>query len=209
MKSIILFLFLIILGSCKKDNYPELCPGGCNAEYYVSSPYAELESDGYWHIEHIGVNYFTVKGNLTPLDSHYVINKTPLVEAAFDSDYWIILDTVNFTTPMYSYLGWWSDNNFQNPVAVGNHSYNMIFLANNYTPFNIVGYQLTKYMCFDCPYTPTLLGTYSKYNYTPTQNIFFDDEMIGDTAHIFIRTTFNTDLGPQRIIESKLNIIFE
>jgi hypothetical protein len=110
---------------------------------------------------------------------------------------------------MYSYLGWWSDNNFQNPVAVGNHSYNMIFLANNYTPFNIVGYQLTKYMCFDCPYTPTLLGTYSKYNYTPTQNIFFDDEMIGDTAHIFIRTTFNTDLGPQRIIESKLNIIFE
>jgi hypothetical protein len=54
----------------------------------------------------------TIKGNLTPLNSEYVIKKVPLVEAAFDSDYWIIMDTVHFVTPMYSYLGWFSDNNF-------------------------------------------------------------------------------------------------
>ena len=64
-------------------------------------------------------------------------------------------------------------------------------------------------MCWDCPYTETLLGTYSKYNYTPTQNIVFDNEMIGDTAHIYIRTTFNTDLGPREVRDEVLNIIFE
>ena len=41
---------------------------------------------------------------------------------------------------------------------------------------------IQKNMCMDCPYTPTLLGTYSKYNYTPRQQIFFDNEMI---AQIF------------------------
>ncbi len=33
--------------------------------------------------------------------------------------------------------------------------------------------------------------------------------MIGDTAHIFIRVTFNTDLGPREIRNETLNIIFE
>jgi len=64
-------------------------------------------------------------------------------------------------------------------------------------------------MCWDCPYIETLLGSYSKYTYTPSQNIFFDNEMIGDTAHIFIRVTFNTDLGPREIRNETLNIIFE
>lgn len=205
----LLILILLILASCKKESEPVICPGGCNAEYSITSPNAELENDGYWHVPHNGPNYFTIRGNLTPVNDEYVINGTPLVEAEFDSDYWIILDTVNFTTPMYSYLGWWSDNNFMNPIAIGNHNYNMVFLANNYMPFNIVGYQLQKYMCWDCPYTPTLLGTYSKYTYTPAQNVFFDNEMIGDTAHVFIKTTFNTDLGTRKIVETKLNIIFE
>ena len=33
------------------------------------------------------------------------------------------------------------------------------------------------------------------YNYTPTQNIFLDNEMIGDTINIFIETTFNINGG--------------
>jgi hypothetical protein len=64
-------------------------------------------------------------------------------------------------------------------------------------------------MCLDCPYTETLLGTYSKYNYTPTQNIFYDNEMIGDTATIFIQMTFNTDSGPRVVKNHEMKFIFQ
>jgi hypothetical protein len=209
MKKLILLLWVVTLVSCKKDTEIEVCPGGCVAQYSITSPYCELKDDGYWHVKYIGVHYFTIAGNLTPMNSKYVINKVPLTEAAFDSDYWVILDTVHFQTPMYSYLGWFSDNNFQNPVPIGDYEYNMAFIADTYSPLNIVGYQLSSHMCWDCPYTETLLGTYSKYTYTPKQNIFFDSGMVGDTAHIFIRTTFNTDVGPNEIKNETLNIIFE
>lgn len=209
MKKLLTSILFLALIACKKEPTPIVCPGGCDAEYYITSPNAQLDPNNHWHIPFVGLNYFTIRGILTPLDSEYVINGEPLVEAKFDSDYWIILDTVHFTTPMYSYLGWWSDNNYMNPIAVGNHEYNMVFLANNYMPINMAGYQLHKYMCWDCPYTPTLLGTYSKYTYEPGQNFIYDNEMIGDTAHIFIKTTFNTDLGARKIVETKLNVIFE
>jgi hypothetical protein len=209
MKKLTMLFLAITFISCQKEIEPKTCPNGCEAQYYVSSSNAELRDDGYWYVRHIGLNYFTIKGNLTQLDPEYVINGVPLIEAAFDSDYWIIADTVHFVTPMYSYLGWFSDNNFQNPIPIGNHVYDMTILANKYSPLNIVGYQLSPYMCWTCPYTETLLGTYSKYNYNPTQNIIFDNEMIGDTAHIHIRTTFNTDLGPREVRNETLNIIFE
>ena len=45
------------------------------------------------------------------------------------------------------------------------------------------------------------LGTYSRYTYEPRQQIFFDKAMVGDTAKVFIKTTFNTDLGPTQEIE--------
>ena len=64
-------------------------------------------------------------------------------------------------------------------------------------------------MCWDCPYTPTLFGTHSKYNYTPSQNFFIDNEMVGDTANIFIETTFNSDTGPRAVQNSTLKVIFE
>jgi hypothetical protein len=111
MKKLAILLLPIMFISCQKEIEPEVCPGGCDAQYYVSSTNAELRDDGYWHVTHIGLNYFTIKGNLTQLNPEYVINGVPLVEAAFDSDYWIIMDTVHFVTPMYSYLGWFSDNN--------------------------------------------------------------------------------------------------
>ena len=46
-------------------------------------------------------------------------------------------------------------------------------------PLNVVGYQIPRNFCIDCPYAPTIIGTYSKYNYEPTQNILLDDEMVG------------------------------
>jgi hypothetical protein len=62
-------------------------------------------------------------------------------------------------------------------------------------PLNIVGYQVPKHFCTECPYAPTIVGTHSKYNYNPTQNILLDDEMIGDTINIFIESVFNTEGG--------------
>ena len=46
-------------------------------------------------------------------------------------------------------------------------------------PLNIAGYQIQKNFCWECPYAETLLGTYSKYNYNPRQQIFIDNEMVG------------------------------
>lgn len=211
MKKIIWLLITVVFISCtKQDNTPvEVCPGGCDSQFSIPASNAELREDGYWHVQHIGLNYFTIRGELTKLSPEYEINSVPLVETAFDSDYWIIIDTIQFTTPMYSYLGWFSDNNFQNPIPIGNNEYDITYLANEYAPYNIAGYQLNPHTCWDCPYVETLFGSYSKYTYTPAQNIIFDDEMIGDTAHIFIRVTFNTDLGPREIRNETLNIIFE
>ena len=60
-----------------------------------------------------------------------------------------------------------------------------------------------------CPYSQTLLGTYSKYTYSPKQNIFFDNEMVGDTTKVFIKATWNSDVGPRVVKEYNMNIIFE
>jgi hypothetical protein len=54
-----------------------------------------------------------------------------------------------------------------------------------------------------------LLGTRSKYTTFPQQQIFFDNQMVGDTATIFIKTIFNTDIGPKAEVEKELNIIFD
>jgi hypothetical protein len=73
------------------------------------------------------------------------------------------------------------------------------------------------HFCFDCPYASSIVGTYSKYNYEPTQNILLDDEMSGDTINIFIESVFNTEGGtnmydpnstaPQEIIETQIKVI--
>jgi hypothetical protein len=51
----------------------------------------------------------------------------------------------------------------------------------------LVGYEITKHFNFNTPYAQTLLQTYSKYNYHPTQQMVFFPEMIGDEAKIYIR----------------------
>lgn len=211
MKKILIVLATVTtLVSCKKEpKKPEPCPGGCNSEYKITSPSSTLQSDGYWHVPYLGAHYFTVEGNLSQLDPEYVINKVPLIEVNFDSDYWVIFDTLQYTTPMYSYLGWYTNNQFNTPISIGEHTYTLKTLAQIQPPLNIAGYQLNPHMCWDCPYTPTLLGTHSKYNYTPHQNFFFDNDMIGDTATVVIQTIFNSDVGPREEKNTILKVIFE
>ena len=36
-----------------------------------------------------------------------------------------------------------------------------------------------------------------------------DKEMVGDTLQVFIKTTFNNDVGPREVIEKSFKIIVE
>lgn len=209
-KLLAILLVATTLVSCKKKPIePDVCPGGCNSSYIVSSPSATLQPDGYWHVAHTGANYFQVTGNLSELSSEYVVNGVPLIEVNFDSDYWVLFDTIQYQIPMYSYLSWFSDNQFNNPINIGTYTYTLKGIADIHPPLNIAGYQINPHMCWNCPYTPTLLGTHSKYTYTPHQNIFFDNQMIGDTANIYIETIFNSDTGKREVQNTVLKVIFE
>ena len=164
-------------------------------------------NNGYYEITWDDLDYFQIEGNLSTLNDQYVINDVPLIEANFDSDYWVIMDSIQYQTPMYSYLGWFNDQTLNTPISIGPHIYTMVDLANINPPLNIVGYQIPKHFCFDCPYASSIVGTHSKYNYNPKQNIFLDNEMVGDTINIFIETIFNTDIGNNEIINNNLKII--
>ncbi len=218
---IALGLFLSMLfNSCKKETiYPSLCDGNCDAYYTLVYENQEIfpNSNGYYEIDWNGLNYFQVKGQLTELNNQYVINGVPLTQVNFDSDYWVVIDSIRFQTPMYSYLGWFNDNSLNTPIPFGNYSYTLKDLIRTHPPLNIAGYQIPKNFCTECPYAPTVVGTHSKYNYTPTQNFFLDNEMVGDTINIFIETVFNTEGGieyhgrngitPQKTISNQIKVI--
>lgn len=215
MKYLIYISLVISLFACSKEeitaSYPCL-DGNCDALFEIDplvSPGVYQDDNGYWHIEHQGYNYFTIKGKLDELHPDYIVNGVPLIETVFDSDYWIWIDGITFTVPLYSVLSYFTDGEYTNPIPVGNLTYTIEDMAQNHPPLNIVGYSINKNQCLDCPYSPTLLGTYSKYNYNPQQQIFFDNQMVGDTAKIFIKTKFNNDIGERIEMEKEFNIIFE
>jgi hypothetical protein len=194
--------------------YPYPCPdSSCNMYFYIDtnvSPGSYTDGNGYIRVKfREELNYFTIQGHLEELDSNYLVNKIPLIETQYDSDYWVVFDTLQFTIPMYSYLSWFIDRNFNIPFPIGSRTYTLREISTLHPPLNIAGYQIPRNVCWDCPYTLSLLGTYSKYNYNPRQQFFLDDEMIGDTAQIFIRVLFNNDLGPRVTKDTTFNVIFE
>ena len=52
-----------------------------------------------------------------------------------------------------------------------------------------------------------MLGTRSKYTYNPRQQFYLDNEMVGDTLQVFMKTIFNTDLGNREEVENNFKII--
>ena len=110
---------------------------------------------------------------------------------------------------MYSYLGWFDSDGLTNPIPIGNYTITLTDLIETHPPLNVVGYQIPKDLCLECPYSETILGTHSKYTYNPTLNVFVDNEMIGDTINVFIETVFNTDKGRSEIVLNNLKIIIQ
>lgn len=209
MKYTTLFVLSLAFISCTKEEiYPTPCNGDCETSYEVIYKNQTLyPNNGYYEVEWDDLNYFQISGYLTPLNDQYVINDVPLVEAKFDSDYWIVMDSLTFQTPMYSYLGWFNDQTLETPISVGDYIYTLTDLIQLMPPLNIVGYQIPYNFDVDHPAAESYLGTYSKYNYNPTQNIFVDNEMVGDTINIFIETKFNTDFGESETVLDNIKVI--
>ena len=92
-----------------------------------------------------------------------------------------------------------TNGDFLNPIPVGNLVYTITDMTQNFPPLNIAGYS------YNPDSEENVLGSFSKYNLEPRQQIFFDTQMGGDTASVFIKTIY-----PQNIeIENQIKIIFE
>jgi hypothetical protein len=212
MKKNIILLGLLMFSSCSKEKiYETPCNGDCDTSYevlYKNTPIFP-NSNGHYEIDWDGLNYFQIEGQLSELKDTYVINGVPLIEANFDSDYWVVFDTLQFQIPMYSYLGWFNDQGLNQPISIDTFTLTLSNLIDLHPPTNVAGYQIPKYFCIECPYAPTLLGSHSKYTYTPKQNFMIDNEIIGDTINVFIETIFNSDVGNREVIEDQLKVIIQ
>ena len=210
MKFLIILTVSFFWACSPEEIIRDVCiDGDCNAQFYIDElvqPNAYQDENGYWHIEFYGPKYFTIRGELDEL-STAIVNGVPLVETMYDSDYWVAFDSINFTVPTWSVLSWFTGGGYNNPVPVGNLQYTLTDIARIQPPLNIAGYQIQKNFCFECPYAETLLGSKSKYTYNPRQQFYLNNEMVGDTLQVFMKSTFNTDVGNREIIEDSFKII--
>ena len=112
MKKLLLSLSIISLFSCTKETiHQDVCiNGNCDATHIVVYKNQEIfpNGNGHYEIEWDGLNYFQIKGALTPMNDQYVINGVPLVETIYDSNYWILINGITFTVPLYSVLGYFT-----------------------------------------------------------------------------------------------------
>lgn len=215
MKKIIFIVVSIFISSCEKteeNTYP--CPdGNCDAEFVIDiqqNPGSYKDSNGIWHVKHSGLNYFRIKGTTDALVSEYIVNNVPLIETGYDSNYFYVPGQVTWTYPVYSYLGLYINNNLSQPIPIGSQTVTLPQLVNDISVSNLAGYEINRYFNFNHPAAKTMLQTYSKYTYTPTQQMPFFTDMIGDSAEIYIKVLWNSDFVGDSVEKVyKLSVIFE
>ena len=123
MRKLLIIGLVLLLASCSKEEItPFPClDGNCDTNFWIDtnvSPGTYEDENGYWHVPYNGLNYFTIEGDLAELHDEYVINNVPLVEVDYDSDYWVVMDSLSFTLPTYSYLGWFTNGDFDTPISI-------------------------------------------------------------------------------------------
>lgn len=215
MRIVPFLISLFFFYSCSEETLKsKVCLNGdCQADFWIDlqgHPGTYKDTYGVWHIKHEGLNYFTVKGNLSPLDPHYVINNVPLVETSFDSNFFYIPGNVIWTYPVYSYQGLWNSNQMNTPIPIGTQTYTFPALvnANIAVVNNLAGYSIQPHLNWygNQSVLQSYFATYSKYTYTPQQSMVFFRDFIGKEATIYIEVGF----GEGESVEKKeLKIIFE
>ena len=211
------FLFLLIVSllvfSCTPEEIePNVCLNGdCGAEFWVDTlghPGTYQDAQGVWHVKHANLDYFTIKGKVNELDPHYVINGVPLVSTGFDSNFFYTLGNVIWTYPVYSFLGLWSSNQMNTPIAVGTQTYTFPQLVQQSTILNLAGYEIQRNpnVNVNHPAYRTYFARYSSYTYRPQQSMAFFDDFEGRTASIYIEVTLGEN---KEIIRKEIKIAFE
>lgn len=196
----LLFIPLLLsLFSCTKDETPQPSPCvECDLQVWVDtmvSPGAWRDANDYWHVPYNGYNYFTIEARMDDIDDRYKINGVPLVAVDWDSDYWVMFDSIGFKFKLFSPFGYVTGDGTRIPVGD-----TVITLRVNSQPTNIIGYV----------HSPNRTGgvetRYSTYTRKP---IMFTKELIGDTAIIYTKAVWNTDIGPRKEDFNHHCIIFE
>lgn len=213
LKRLLVLCVLVIISSCST---PELSPnvclnGDCGAEFWIDTlghPGTYKDASGVWHIKHAGLDYFTIKGKVKELDPHYVINGVPLVVVGFDSNLFYTLGNVIWTYPTYSFLGLWSSNQMNTPIPYGTASYTFPQLARQTTVMNLAGYEIqhNTHVDINHPAYKSYFASYSKYTYSPKQNMVFFKDFEGKVATIYIEVSLGED---KRTVVREVKIAFE
>jgi len=198
MKKLFLLGLITLFLSCEKDIH-EIAPcSPCNTSFIVNTTqHPNTTFDGeYWHLEFSGLEYFQIIGNISEVDSRYVINGVPLVRTEFDSDTWYVFDTLAFRLPLFSpFSSQYTSPTWNHPIPSGD---TVIYITNNSEIVNAVGYS------FGHPNFVNTIGTY-----TPRVEVLVFKEMVGDTIDVYTRTTFNYDLGPREVVLDTVKVIIE
>ena len=188
------------------------------AVFYIDKtlhPDLYQDSNGYYHIQFNGPRYFTIKGELDEEKVPEFVNGAPLTETSFDTDYWIWIEGLTFTVPLYYPFASFADDLFYVPIPVGNLILRICDLVKGGEILNIAGYTYNEKVCGNCPYSGFSMGMYSKNTLNPQQNIYLDQTMKGDTLKVFVKTKYNYDPDSAlestegEILEEVLNIIVE
>ena len=184
--------------SCKKEKYPFPC-SPFEIDIVIDenvSPNAYTDSLGFIHVPYNGLNYFTFEANISKVHDDYYSNGVPLVEVKWDSDYWLIFDTLGFNLSLYSIFSQFDGSGVSIPIGD-----TIWYWSNDSPPTNIVGYVHSS---------EKEGGVSTKYSYYTRKQVLFFEAMVGDTATIYFKGFWNTDpIGKKVESLDSLRVIFE